>query len=201
MLLLWQQTPPTNGLLLFRQGSLQQGDAQLQPDNTQLVFQDSPDGWNFVGSVTNSGALAINDSADAWSIAGNVKDSGSLSISDRRDAWSFNGSVTANSATGTLTVVDKPDSWAFKGVLPKQIISVSDGDERKRRKKYRQANEKRRQDILDAYNKLIEHVDPSVRQEAREIAPDISNISDFKAAQLLELAREIDDEEVILLLM
>jgi len=82
------------------------------------------------------------------------------------------------------------------------LISRSDGDEKKTRKKWREKNERRQRDILAAYHKLLGHPEPSVVREAKEIAgQDITQISDFRAQQLIDLAAEIDDEEALLLLI
>lgn len=88
------------------------------------------------------------------------------------------------------------------------LISRSDGDERKRSKKFRKKNEKRRSDLERAFAALMGSPEASVRAEAREIAApalaqgfDAAELSDFRASQLLALYQEMQDEEDFLLLL
>ena len=94
-------------------------------------------------------------------------------------------------------------------VVPQQtLVSVTDGDERGRRK-YKAKQKKRRKDIEEAFDALMSHPEPSVVAEAREIARPaleagelvIERLPDFRAMQLMALYREIEEEEELLLLL
>lgn len=111
-----------------------------------------------------------------------------------------------------------------------RAVAPTDGDEKthrkiakqekKRREEWAAANQRRKDEILKAWKALTEHPEPSVVAEAKEIAKpalppqkqskpvplsaqtlDLAELSIFRATQLLEMYREIEEEEQILLLM
>lgn len=71
------------------------------------------------------------------------------------------------------------------------------------KKKKKAAERKVRKDIEAAYALLIEHPEPSIVREVREIVgtAQLDTLAQPKITQLLTLAREVEEEEELLLLL
>lgn len=70
-------------------------------------------------------------------------------------------------------------------------------------KRHKEKNKKRRKDIEEAYALLIDHPEPSVVREVREIVGNaqLETLAQPQITQLLTLAREIEEDEELLLLL
>ncbi len=119
---------------------------------------------------------------------------GAFQAEAETEEWAFQQCVFQSDAF-QADACDPVEVSTFKG----WILEKPAKDERQFKKK----NDKRRKDIEEAYALLIEHPEPSIVREVREIVgtAQLDTLAQPKITQLLTLAREVEEEEELLLLL
>lgn len=187
------------------------------------AWTEAQDTWAGAGTVASgiTGTAAWVEAQDTWAGAGAVLVSGAAAWIEQQDIWSGTGSVTLPAITGTAAWTEAPDRWSGQGTNG-LLIDYDTGKRKKRADKRRDKaiaeerakNERRRQQMLDAFERTFEgkiDLPEPVLQEmvkAAEKHENIPNGPNFEAilanlSNIEALWREYldkDDEEVLLLL-
>lgn len=187
------------------------------------AWTEAQDTWAGAGTVASgiTGTAAWTEAQDTWAGAGAVLVSGAAAWTEQQDIWSGTGSVTLPAITGTGAWTEAPDRWSGQGTNG-LLIDYDTGKRKKRADKRRDKelaedrakNERRRQQMLDAFERTFEGKidlsEPALQEmvkavERQENIPDgpnfeavLANLSNIEALWRDYLDR--DDEEVLLLL-
>jgi hypothetical protein len=152
------------------------------------------------------------EAADVFLATGSVLVSGSLSANEAADVFAASGSVSSG-VSGSMAATEGADTFAASGTVSGIIgVDTHDGfDTKKKFKKEVDDKERRKRQLVDIYEELVE-ARPAIAAEivapfAQRIPSGERNINfdallaDLDRVQsLYREMQEVDDEDVLLLL-